>query len=76
MADRTQLTDDTVDEVVGGVFQFFTQNGEPKCGVTGYGKFNTTADGFFKYITMRNNNPGLTEAEYVQMALDQHIIWS
>ena len=75
--DRMQLNEENLDEVVGGKFTFYTdQSGNPRCKVTDFGKFYTSADGFFKYITMRNASPNLTEAEYVQMAIDQGIIWT
>lgn len=76
MVDRMQLNEQELDNVVGGAFNFFTNSkGNPRCNVTGHGNFDTTPDGFFKYITMRNSNPGLSEDDYFQMALDQHIIW-
>jgi len=77
MADRMQLNEEVLDEVVGGAFNFYTNSkGVPRCNVTGYGTFNTTADGFFQYINMRRDNPGLSEDEYFQLAMDSHIIWN
>lgn len=75
MANRVELNDENLEQVAGGKFTFFTQDGQPKCTVTGYGTFTTTADGVFKYMTIRNTNPGLSEAEYYQMCIDQHVIW-
>ena len=76
-SDRIQLNEENLDEVVGGKFVFYTdQNGNPRCKVTDIGRFYTTSDGFFKYITMKNEQPGLSDAEYVQIALSKGIIWN
>ncbi len=75
MAERIELNEENLDQVSGGKFSFYTDNGTPKCTVTNYGTYETTADGFMKYIMLRNANPGKTEAEYYQMCIDQHIIW-
>ena len=76
MSDRKQLNEESLEEIVGGSFTFYTdQQGNPRCYVDNYGKYNTSADGFFKYIDMRNAQPGLTENEYVQIALNTGLIW-
>ena len=73
--DRIQLNEEGLDGVVGGKFSFYTEDGKDKCTVTDHGTFDTTSDGFMKYIMLRNANPGLREADYFQMCVDQHIIW-
>ncbi len=74
--DRMQISDEILEDAVGGKFSFYTANdGSQKCFVTGSGVFETSANGFFQYITMRNSNPGLSEAEYFEMAKKQGIIW-
>ena len=73
---RVELNEQNLEDVVGGKFSFYTDDdGSMKCRVTGYGVFNTTADGFYKYIAVRKENPGLSEAEYYQLCMAQHVIW-
>lgn len=76
MEERIQLNEDNLDEVSGGKFTFYTDlEGKPRCKVTDIGRYYTTADGFFKYINMKNAHPGLSDSEYVQIALDEGFIW-
>jgi len=76
MADRIQLNDQEMEDVTGGKFSFFTdEDGKMKCRVTGYGVFETTDQGFYNYISVRRANPGLTEADYFRLCMEQHVIW-
>ncbi len=75
MKDRMQLDETQMEEIVGGKFTFFPDGGEMKCTVTGYGTFETSKSGPVQYIMLRQANPGLSEDEYFQMCIAQHIIW-
>lgn len=73
---REELNVNEMDQVSGGKFSFYDDaNGNPKCDVTGYGTFNTYPTGVFSYITLRTNNPGLSEAEYFELCKNEGIIW-
>ena len=71
MADRMQLTDETVSQVVGGTFQFF--GGGTYCLVLGQ-VYTCSETGQFQVIKLMNANPDLTEGQYLQMALDKGIL--
>ncbi len=72
MSDRVQLNEQEMEQVVGGVFAFYGDG--TKCKVQG-NRYNCLANGQFQIITLINNNPGKTEVELVQMALEQGILW-
>ena len=68
---RIELNDDAIDQVVGGVFQFY-KNGT-RCKVQG-GKYQCEASAQFQIITLANQNPTLSEAELLELALSQGIL--
>lgn len=68
---RMQISDDTIEQVVGGAFQFYS--GGCKCKVGGK-KYTCDASAQFQVITLLNNNPDKTEAELVEMAVSQGIL--
>lgn len=69
---REEINDQNLEQIVGGAVQFYTNSqGKPRVNITGMGSFDCVADGFFRYVEMRNADPGKTEAEYVQMAFDR-----
>ena len=73
---REELNINEMEQVSGGKFTFYNdENGQAKCDVTGYGTFTTYPTGVFSYMTLRNNNPGLSEAEYVDLCKQAGIIW-
>ena len=72
MGNRMELNDEIIEQIVGGAFQFY--NNGTRCKVQGK-KYSCNSDGQFKLINMINANPGLTEAEYLDMALDEGILW-
>ncbi len=71
MAERFELKDDEVEQVVGGTFQFF--GGGTRCFVLG-NVYTCSEMGQFQVIKLMNANPDLTEGEYLQMALAQGIL--
>ena len=71
MSDRMQLTDETVEQVVGGTFQFF--GGGKYCLVLGQ-VYTCSEMGQYQVIKLMNANPDLTEGEYLQMAVSQGIL--
>ncbi len=73
MSDRVQLNEQEMDQVVGGVFQFYGADGT-KCKVLG-NRYSCLTTGQFQVITLINNNPGASEEQLVQMALEQGILW-
>lgn len=68
---RELLDNNQLDNVVGGVFQFY-KNGT-RCKVQGE-KFQCDSDGQFQLITLINANPDKDEAEILQLALSAHIL--
>ncbi len=71
MAERFELNDEEVEQVVGGTFKFF--GGGTRCLVLG-SVYTCGEMGQFQIIKLMNANPDLTEGEYLQMALDQVIL--
>lgn len=70
---RIELNDETLEEVVGGVFQFF--KGGTRCKVQGT-MYKCNADAQFKLINLFNANPEMTESEALALALQQGILWT
>ncbi|MBQ3762470.1 MAG: hypothetical protein II875_10745 [Clostridia bacterium] len=68
---REMLNDETLENVVGGVFQFY--KGGTRCKVQGQ-KFQCDASGQFQMITLINANPDKNEAELLQLALAAGIL--
>ena len=68
---REMLQDETLDNVVGGVFQFY--KGGTRCKVQGQ-KFQCDPTGQFQLITLINANPDKSEAEMLQLALSAGIL--
>jgi hypothetical protein len=77
MPNRVQLSDQDVEDVVGGRFSFYQdENDNYKCKVTTTGHlYNTTEFGSSQYKKIRVQNPGLTEQQYEELCLQKHIIW-
>ena len=73
MTKREKLNEQELDQVVGGVFQFFS-NGT-KCKVGGK-VYNCLTTGQFQIITLMNNHPDAKEPELIQMAIDMGILWT
>jgi len=78
MADRMELNEQDLDNVVGGAFKFYDMNGQGMCKVSDvsnpgkyYCNFGT---GVYEFMQMRGQNPGLSADEYLQMALDRGIL--
>ena len=68
---REMLNDEILENVVGGVFQFY-KNGT-RCKVQDQ-KFQCDPSGQFQLITLINQNPDKTEAEMLQLALSVGIL--
>ena len=68
---RELLDNNQLDNVVGGVFQFY-KNGT-RCKVQDK-KYQCDSDGQFQLITLINANPDKEEAEILQLALSAHIL--
>ena len=72
MADRIQLNEQDLQEVVGGAFNFFNNvhTGEPMCYADGIGMFKPTSENSkAQIIRMCAQNDGLSQQELVNMAL-------
>jgi len=68
---RVELNEQEMENVVGGVFQFYS--GGTKCKVRGQ-KYTCEPTGQFQVITLINNNPDATEPELIEMAVAQGIL--
>ena len=79
MSDRVQLDDMNLEEVVGGAFKFYDQDGQGYCKVSDVsspGKYKCAAGtGVYAFMQMRAENPGLSGDEYLSMALAKGILW-
>lgn len=73
---REEIKAQDTDQVVGGAVQFYTNSqGKPRVNITNKGSFDCVADGFFKYVALKNANPEKSEEELVQMAVAAGIIF-
>ena len=68
---RMELGDEALEEVVGGTFEFYS--GGTICYVQGQ-LFTCNKYGKYELIELMNANQGLTEGEYLQMALNAGIL--
>ena len=79
MAERKQLNEQELDGVVGGAFKFYDMDGQGYCKVSDVsepGKYRCRCgSGVYEFMEMRANNPGLSGDEYLEMALDEGILW-
>lgn len=79
MADkRIRLDDQNLDDIVGGAFKFYNQNGQGYCkvsDVTDPGKYLCRETGVYEFMQLRANNPGLSGDEYLALGLQQGILW-
>ena len=66
------LNEQEIDQVVGGVFQFYKKG--TKCLVGGK-SYNCSSLGQFQVINLINDNPNASESELLEMAIDQKILW-
>ena len=69
--ERKLINEDALDQIVGGVFQFY--KGGTRCKVQG-GKYKCDSDGQFRIIDLMNANPDLSEAELLDLAIDEGIL--
>lgn len=72
MADRIQINEEDIEQVVGGAFNFFTskKTGEMKCYVDGIGTYtcpSSTAKDQLSVMCARN--PGLSQQELLDRAI-------
>lgn len=73
---REELKEARLEEVVGGKFSFYTNSkGEARVNVTDIGVYACVADGFTKYIDIRNENPDASEEELFDLMYDAGYIW-
>ena len=76
MAERTQISENQAEEIVGGAFNFYpTKDGSWKCYVDGVGKFNSTADGLNQYINIWKDNKEASLDELVELCKQAGVIW-
>ena len=73
MADRTELNEQEVEEVVGGNFNWYSQRGTQlnKCRVTGIGDYfvSPTAKSRYNVLKLEHKLDGWTEQDYVNTLL-------
>lgn len=79
MANRVQLNEQELENVVGGAFKFYDMNGQGYCKVSDVsnpGKYKCNCGtGVYEFMKMRGENPGLSADEYLDMALAEGILW-
>ena len=79
MAERVQINEQELENVVGGAFRFYDQGNQGYCKVSDVsnpGKYKCTAgSGVYEFMKMRAENPGLSADDYLDMALDRGILW-
>ena len=69
---RVELNDQEIEVVIGGVFKFF--KGGTRCYVKET-MYKCNEDAQFKLIDLFNANPTLTESEYLDLALQEGLLW-
>lgn len=72
---RVELKEGNMEQIVGGRMKFYSKDGENYVDVIGVGTYHTSADGILKCMNVRNANPGLSDEKYLEMFLDQGIVW-
>lgn len=73
MADRMQLNEEQVDDVVGGNFNWWkAKDGTRMCQVTGLGRYVCTVDAkdTFAWLKVQHKGEGWTEQDYVNALLE------
>ena len=73
MADRMQLNENDLEDVVGGAFNFYTykKTGEYLCYVDGIGTYKpTSSNSKNQIVKMCAQNPNLTQQELVDLAIN------
>lgn len=79
MANRVPVNEQELDNIVGGAFKFYTLDNQGFCKVSDVanpGTYKCTAvTGVYTFMQMRSENPGLSGDEYLEMALNQGILW-
>ena len=78
MAKRVELNAQDLESVVGGAFKFYNIGDEGYCKVTevqNAGTYRCKPGAIHDFLDMRAETPGLSGDEYLQMALDQGILW-
>ena len=75
MSDRVQLNEEQMEEVVGGIFDFYkTRSGENKCRVEGYGTYHASADAFDWFVQISAGDH-YSAQEIVKMGLEKGYFW-
>lgn len=76
MADHIKLTDQDLEQVIGGAFHYNTRpDGTMYCRVDGAGTYNCTDNAKQKISTFFVQNPEATLEEAIKFALDNHYFW-
>lgn len=73
MAERIQLNDQDVTEVVGGAFNWYKKDGARRCKVTNFGDYFVTDTAKTRYTSLKleHKADGWTDADYAQQLIDE-----
>ena len=74
MANREQLTDNQLESVTGGAFNFYSRDGQLQCYVDGVGTFNCNEKAS-NWIVSEMSRTGAALEQVVASAVEQGLFW-